>query len=233
MKTIIYQAQPIHVEVMGFMNDERPWGHRDEVTVTLCRDEAGIYYLQRESHHNHDKRTSSPDYARKHAQEYDYRSLVHRVGITAAVLWVLHHAPNGDGWNLRCDAADALMEDRGYSDPNPVYWRYAQHKQAAADTVGEKTVVPVVPAPADTTKRGNVPVDTEVPDDFPALAVRLGRSPKTLLWELAEDLCARSPSTLRVVEEKEPAAEVLASEAGVHRFSFDYPATRKMCGRRR
>ena len=85
------------------------------------------------------------------------------------------------------------------------------------------------------TGAGNVVLAAEVPADFLALAKRLGHDPKTLLWHLAEDLCANPPASLNTgVQESEPTeATVVPAVDRVHRFVFDYPATAKVCGRQR
>ncbi len=45
-----------------------------------------------------------------------------------------------------------------------------------------------------------VPAGSVVPADFAAHAKRLGWEPHILLWQLAEDLCARPVRELRIVK---------------------------------
>ena len=132
METIIYRGSEIQAQLMGEIDGQRMWGRRDAVSVGLYRDAEGIYYLQRESHNSQDGRVTSPLFASRRAAEFDYRCIVHRIGINAAILWAVGQLGNGDPWHLRLDAADAIMEGKGYNDPNPIYWRYAENKQAAA-----------------------------------------------------------------------------------------------------
>lgn len=116
METIIYQGQALQAEKVNYIDGcvPTPTGdhHGEE---ELFRDEAGRYYLLR----RFDYFGTDPDTGHW-LREASGRTLVHRLNLNAAILWATSRL-NSDTMDLRCDAADLLMEGRGYRDPAPTH----------------------------------------------------------------------------------------------------------------
>ncbi len=261
METIIYRGSAIQAQLMGEIDGQHMWGRRDAVSVGLYRDAQGFYYLQRESHNSQDGQITSPLFASKRAAEFDYRRIVHRVGINAAILWAVGQLGNGDPWNLRVDAGNAIMEDKGYDDPNPVYWRYAEHRQKLAGkdalaTAGQPTRPSYqLDAVASAMLRKACANGTachhagEDPRDLINAAVTFylcgEDNDQHGDFDLndSSDALKRATHDRLALEAQAPAAAprkeatviipLLEQPPGVHHFTFDYPATGKVCGRRR
>ena len=189
---VLYQGQEVPATLVNYLSGNIPTSTVDhDGDEELLRDEAGRYYL---------RRVLNCLDAQGESRPASGRTLVHRIGVNAAILWATTRL-NSETLDLRCDAAALLAK------PKP-------------------------------TGAGNVALAAEVPADFLAVAKRLGHDPKTLLWHLAEDLCANPPASLNTaVQESGPAepaeATSVSAADSVHRFVFDYPATRNICGRQR
>ena len=125
IKSIIYQGQAIKVDEISSINVKRGEGME-----YLLRDEQGCYYFQREIH------DVEADGTPRHLLP-GYRCLLHRVNINAAILWQVDFACDPI---LRGEAADLIMEDRGYTDPNPCHLTPA--KRESLTQVGDTARIP-------------------------------------------------------------------------------------------
>ena len=128
MKTIIYQGQPVEVELVNYLSGTIPTSTVDAYgDEELFRDSQGRYYLRRQlellaDYHEDQGEGNIPASG---------RTLVHRINVNAAILWATTRL-NSERLDLRRDAAKLLMESRGYIDPNPVHLSASQRQELAA-----------------------------------------------------------------------------------------------------
>ena len=117
MQTIIYQGRPVQATLVNYLSGTIPTSTVDaDGDEELFRDEAGRYYLRR-------KLGLLADYHEDNGEgniEASGRTYVHRLSINAAILWATTRL-NSETLALRCDAANLIMENRGYHDPHPVH----------------------------------------------------------------------------------------------------------------
>ena len=127
MQTIIYQGQPVQATLVNYLSGTIPTSTVDaDGDEELFRDEAGRYYLRR-------KLGLLADYHEDNGEgniEASGRTHVHRLSINAAILWATTRL-NSETLALRNDAADLLMENRGYNDPYPLNMTAAKRNALA------------------------------------------------------------------------------------------------------
>ena len=260
METIKYRGQDIQAEKMaelgGFMGSLR--GRERNGEDELWRDEEGCYYLRRQ---RYTATKDGPQYMHEARGAGVLFDTVHCVGINTAILWAINNL-SGDSFELRADAAGLLMDGRGYEDPNPVHLsatqremvsdpdRFARQLEPGAAS-GRITVELDDLASAmlrKTCKEGdacrhpgenlrdlvNAAVTFYLSDDRNDQVGKFDLSQGDDALERAKHdrlkLEAAAPQTPPDLADE---AKAVATLPGVHRFTFDYRATGRVCGRQR
>ena len=216
---VLYQGQEIEATLVNYLSGTIPTSTVDAGgDEQLFRDEAGRYYLRRTlsllaDHHEDGGEGNIPASG---------RTLVHRLNLNAAILWATTRL-NSEPLDLRNDAASLLMENRGYRAPAPT--APMRHVPVLLAANGHDELSPA-------SSYGVNQTTLEAATRYAATAGRtLEQMVAEFLETTAENIAshddARQPDTL-----PEPPADVQI--VGVcHRFTSDYPATRKACGRQR
>ena len=256
-ETIIYQGQKIAVEPMGEMGGYmgKLRGHGRGGEDQLFRDEAGRYYLRQK------RFVESGTIQFMHEAEAAgvLFERVHAINVNAAILWAISFTGT-DGWKLRCDAADLLMEGRGYADPQPMHLSAEQRamvsdpdrfaKQRGPGAGSDRITVELDDLASamlrKTCKEGDATHHAgENLRDLVNTAVTFylvdDRNDQFGEFDLSDgaDALARAKRdrlSLEAAEQEPPSVDEsdgVETQPGIHRFTFDYPATRRTCGLRR
>ena len=253
METIIYQGQPIEATLVNYISGRVTTSTVDcEGDEELFRDEGGCYYLRR-------KLTELDSEGER--REASRRTLIHRVNVNAAILWATTRL-NSNTLDLRCDAAALLMEGHGYTDPHPSHLsaeqramvsdpeRFAKQREAEAGS-GRITVelddlasamLRKVCKEGDACRHAgenlrdlvNAAVTFFLCDDRNDQQGEFDLSCADEALERAKHdrlkLETTTPQTPPAIAGESKAVEI---QPGVHRFTFDYPATERFCGMQR
>ncbi len=114
---ILYQGREIEATLVNYLSGNIPTSTVDhDGDEELFRDERGCYYLRRTLNLLDSQGEERPASGRTH---------VHRINVNAAILWATTRL-NSNTLDLRCDAANLLMEGRGLTDPYPVHLNAGQ-----------------------------------------------------------------------------------------------------------